>query len=1441
MFRISSVAPWVRFAAAVCGLAASVGAATLTWDANPTTPGPDDGSGNWAAAPANTNWWNGATDVAWNNANLDTAVIGVATTTSPTITLTNPIVAGGLVFSNSGPGNASYTLATSGGATLSLSKAAGAGSILLARGDGGTGNDVITPPVLATNGLAISSSGAYTNEFVQFKSATNFITGSLALGTPGNAAYGAPTAVYVDFNTPIDSSAVGINYVLTGCTNITVYSNATFRMSAQNGSQWNPPWPKNITISGDGRNGNSGAWIITGNSGGIFNGNVILAGGSTIDCNTGTAGQTYTLNNPISGTGRLQLVCGNASKHTLVLTNACTYAGDTVVAGGLSLVLLNGDNRLPAGTVLTLGATGTPVAEWNKLGKLTLGNSTRPANQTLAGLQTGGVTGCSLVGGNSSASSILVVNAAADFAYAGTLGGSSAPASRLGLVKNGSGRLSLQGPSQCDGGYTITAGSLEFGDGISDNPLSGPITNNATLLFNVASNLLYSDTIAGVGSFTKRGGGTLIWNGTNACTGAFVVSNGTLGGNGFIAGPVVITPTAILAPGASIGLLTISNTLTLAGTTVMQLDKLTPTNDSVRGLMSVSYGGTLVLSNVAGNYAVGDAFKLFDAASYTGSFTNFIPAQPGPGRAWDASTLASDGTLRITTNSTPDNPPVWTVNPVLKPDAATTVAYNATLADSATDPDVGDTLSFSKISGPAWLAVAADGTLSGTPGAADLGTNSFTVRVTDSASVSADATLLINVIANPNAPVQLASPDGRLVLGFAVSNFDSSVSCPVYTVACTGQTVIATSKLGLTFGTGAWRENVTVTARTTATNDTTWTPVGSERSLIRDNYNEMVITMQETVAPNRIVQVTFRAYNEGVAFYYNIPAQAGLADPSALSEQTEFRFTANHAAWSVTTAQGTYSSTTISGLANGNERPLTVQMSPNLYLALGEARLVDYARMKFNQLGKANSLVASLSSSVAGALPLRSPWRFVMVADSPGHLLENNSFVLNLNDPCALTNTAWIKPGKVIREISLTTTGAVAFVDFAVQHQLQYIEFDAGWYGPENTTATATNVNVDPARSPGPLDLQYVINYGKTNGVGVILYVNWLAMTNELSLLPPLYQGWGVKGIKYGFVGFGNNPGPQPCVDTIAAAARICATNQILMDVHDEYRMTGWSRTYPNFLTAEGISGDEATPTAAQDTTLLFTRMLAGPADHTMCFYDARVTNNWTHAYQLAKAVCFFSPWQFLYWYDGPTNAPRYGSFTNTGGVIVGDPALEFYDYMPTVWDDTKVVQGSIGQYAVIARRSGDDWFLGAMNAGTTRTLTVPLTFLTPGRKYIAHRFYHDPALATRTQVHITRTEVTATNVLSLPLTASNGEAWRITPTEPPAFQAIWPQGDGSMSLTATGKVTQPWSWWAGSDVTVPVSNWSLLGTGLFSNSPVQLLDNSATNYPRRFYRLSSP
>ena len=714
---------------------------------------------------------------------------------------------------------------------------------------------------------------------------------------------------------------------------------------------------------------------------------------------------------------------------------------------------------------------------------------------------------------------------------------------------------------------------------------------------------------------------------------------------------------------------------------------------------------------------------------------------------------------------------------------------------------------------------------------ANAGTNYYVVVTNAYGALTSDVvslTVLTNVISNTNAPSQLTSPDGSLALTFAVSNFDGSVSCPVYGLTRNGQTLITTSKLGLTFDSGGLlRENLAVVSETNSAHDSTWQPVYAEKSSIRDNYNQLVVNLREVASPNRLLQLIFRAYDEGVAFSYTIPSQTGLAGATNLTEQTEFRFGADYPAWATYTAQGVYSQTAISGIISGCERPLPVQLATNLYVALGEARLVDHSRMKFAPLsGELYSLVSLLDGPVTNSLPLTTPWRFIMAADSPGRFLENNSFVLNLNDPCVPTNTSWIKPGKVIRETTLKTASGMACVDFAAKHNISYIEFDAGWYGPEKTTLTATN-------AVGSLDLPGVINYAASKNIGVILYVNWLAMTNQLALLPPLYQGWGVKGIKYGFV----SVGPQQVTEIVNTAARICATNQMMMEVHDEFRPSGYTRTYPNFMTVEGILGYEGTPTTTQDTTELFSCLLVGGADHTVCYFEKRVTNNWSYAYQLAKAVCFYSPWQYLYWYDRPTNS--YGYVNGGNAMITEVPEMEFYDYLPTVWDETRVLQGSIGQYAIIARRTGAQWFIGAMNANSTRTFNVPLDFLTPGRKYIENVYSQDPSVPTRTHVRIDRFVVDSTATLAITLAPSRGEAVRLIPANPPAIQSLSRPTGGGFGLTIAGDVSLPYSLWASPDLALPFTNWLLLSNGLFTNNP--LLWNDSITQTQRFYRCSTP
>ena len=626
---------------------------------------------------------------------------------------------------------------------------------------------------------------------------------------------------------------------------------------------------------------------------------------------------------------------------------------------------------------------------------------------------------------------------------------------------------------------------------------------------------------------------------------------------------------------------------------------------------------------------------------------------------------------------------------------------------------------------------------------------------------------------SPASSHTLASPDGRLAIHLELREWENASGVPVYSVTRGEQVLVAPSRLGLVLGEAASGgggldpmslcEGLQVTGATAEEHDSTWEPVYGERSAVRDHYRQLTLDLLRASPAPRRSTIVLRAYDQGIAFCLAIPEQEGLETVRIDRELTEFRFPSDHRAWAVYSAQGQYQTTTVGSIARGCERPLVVEIDEGPHLAIGEARLVDFARMKLSPLeGAESSLVADLAGPAMCRLPFRSPWRVFLVGDGPGRLLENNDLFLNLNDPCEIADPSWIRPGKVLREVTLTTQGGRACVDFAAAHGIEFVEFDAGWYGHEYADESdATTVSVDPKRSPGPLDLPQVIRYAREQGVGILLYVNRRALEKQLDEILPLFREWGVAGLKYGFV----NVGPQRWTRWLHDAVRKAAEHELMVDVHDEYRPTGFSRTFPNLMTQEGIAGDETSPSNEQTLTILFTRMLCGAGDNTICYYDGRVSRNASHAYQLAKAVCLYSPWQFVYWYDRPSGSP--GAEGGAGGAknVIGDePELEFFARVPTVWDESIAIDGAIGEHATIARRAGSDWYVGCMNGPRERRFRLPLGFLEEGRRYSASIYLDDPTVESRTAVRIERIEVEAGMALEFELAARGGRALRIVP-----------------------------------------------------------------------------
>ena len=599
---------------------------------------------------------------------------------------------------------------------------------------------------------------------------------------------------------------------------------------------------------------------------------------------------------------------------------------------------------------------------------------------------------------------------------------------------------------------------------------------------------------------------------------------------------------------------------------------------------------------------------------------------------------------------------------------------------------------------------------------------------------------------------EIRSPGGEVTARLELLDGHRGSSCVHYQVWHRGRPVVLSSPLALRLEGGSELGcGLRIIGVKRSSTSRSWKPPYGERSSVPDRYRELVMDLEETAAPRRRLQLVLRAYDEGAALRYRIPVQPGLDSVVVIAERTAFHFPEGTYGYEEHGTEGEYHRVAVTEIEPKCERPLTLEYPDGRFAAVLEAGNERYSRMLLSPHPEIpGALVSDLDGPARGVTPFETPWRVLMVGDRPGDLLEHSYLSLLLSPPSRIHDTSWIRPGKAFRETTLSTPGGKASVDFAVQHGLQYVLLDAGWYGPENDdSADARTVSVDPKRAgpnhPG-LDLQEVIRYAKERGIGIFLYVNRRALERQLDEILPLYESWGVKGVKFGFV----QVGPQKWTEWLHRAVAKAAEHRLMVDVHDGYRPTGLSRTYPNWLTQEGVRGNEHMPTAEHNVTLPFTRLLAGAADYTICYYDSRLKT--THAHQLALAVVNYSPLQLLFWYDRPS-------------AYQGEPEIKFFDRVPTVWDDTRVVDGKIGDFVVIARRSGEEWYLGSLTDDHARDLAVPLAFLDPGRRYVAHVYGDGGAdVATRTGVAIHRYLVDRTTVLRSHLAASGGQAVRIVP-----------------------------------------------------------------------------
>jgi len=512
-------------------------------------------------------------------------------------------------------------------------------------------------------------------------------------------------------------------------------------------------------------------------------------------------------------------------------------------------------------------------------------------------------------------------------------------------------------------------------------------------------------------------------------------------------------------------------------------------------------------------------------------------------------------------------------------------------------------------------------------------------------------------------------------------------------------------------------------------------PLGESDS-IDNSYSAMTLLCQSAALQFHLIS---RVYNGSVAFRYEIPEQTVFHKGLLKQENTAFNFTDPYILYQYH-EESVFSPSGFDTLTQYCDFPATLVNKGKLYVTIGEADNETYTKPQLKKGDTPNGLklVFVRDSAVKVQLPFQTPWRTISYARTAIGLHDYSSLFLKLSPPPPAPPQ--IKAGKLIRA-QLNTQSGLDCIDFAVKHNFRYILFDAGWYGREWNTISNPLVPI-PA-----IDMPRVIQYGKENGIGVLLYVNYVGLRSYLDSLLPVYKRWGVTGLKFGFV----DGLTQEGLTWLSTAIKKVNDSGFVLDIHDNYKPTGLSRTWPALLTQEGVRGDENSPDAFHTTVLPFTRFLAGPADFTFCYPNGK--NSYSKnlkvskAQQLALTVIYYSPLQSIFWYGQPKD-------------YANEEEIEFFTKVPTVWNETHYLAGEPGENISVARRKGDTWYVGSASGPSDWNQTIRLDFLTAGKTYQATMYEDDGQGSIKKRTQLLKKD----DPLTLDIKAKGGQAIILSP-----------------------------------------------------------------------------
>ncbi len=602
----------------------------------------------------------------------------------------------------------------------------------------------------------------------------------------------------------------------------------------------------------------------------------------------------------------------------------------------------------------------------------------------------------------------------------------------------------------------------------------------------------------------------------------------------------------------------------------------------------------------------------------------------------------------------------------------------------------------------------------------------------DDGSVAAPDAMLPSDDEHPPGPVAAASPwrvnspDNRLVVEIAAESGTGRLS---YRIDYDGQHVVEPTRIALaTAGVDLSGGLAFVEGATHVIAQSYGIPTG-KRSTYVDHANELALTFEKS---GKRLQLVVRAYDDGGAYRWALPAGG---DVTVNSETGGFKLPSGTVGWAADfTAdyQGKWDAQTASQLDHGElEFPVLVKVASNRWALLSEASVYSSyfgAHLSGSRAGDGLLRLQPGESDVQVKTPFVSPWRLAIVGDSLADIVAS-TLVENLNPPSEITDTSWIKPGRSAwswwsGDSTSSYDTQVRYVDFAASMGWEYYLCDEGWQASW---------------------MPQLVDYARSKGVGIWLWIDGDHMNTDAKIAAnlALWSSWGIKGIKVDYV-FGDSTSELAVYDKVALAA---AQKHIMVNYHGCTKPSGERRRWPHLMTREAIYGAEQYkgnngPTAKFNCIVPFTRNVVGPMDYTPVTYSDN-DGQTTAAHQTALDVVFESGVQHL--------ADKPSSYQN-------NVAKDFLEECPSAWDETRLVEGEPGRFVTMARRSGVDWFVGAICADAPRTATIPLIFLADG-PYVAD-IYRDGTSASQQVVE--HRNVDKTTVLAIPLLANGGCAIRV-------------------------------------------------------------------------------